>query len=115
MTRVTIYTSGSSVRGFEACGHAGARRVRGVDLVCCAVSTLTQAGVNALETVAGVVPQVTVEDGFLRCILPDGIEEVKHARAQIVLQTVISGLKDIEQVYPNLVRIKQEEWRQADA
>ena len=109
MTRVTIYTSGSSVRGFEACGHAGARRVRGVDLVCCAVSTLTQAGVNALETVAGVVPQVTVED------LPDGIEEEKHARAQIVLQTVISGLKDIEQVYPNLVRIKQEEWRQADA
>ena len=59
-----------------------------------------------MESGEGTAKQVTVEDGFLRCILPDGIGEEKHARAQIVLQTVISGLKDIEQVYPNLVRIK---------
>lgn len=115
MTSITVYTALGSVRGFEAAGHAGAKRIRGYDLVCCAVSALTQTGVNALEAVAGVTPRVTVEDGFLRCILPDGLDGQAQERAQIVLQTVITGLRDIEQVYPNLVRIKQEEWRQADA
>ena len=55
MTTITVYTSADgAVCGFLASGHAGGKKIRGYDLVCCAVSALTQTGVNALEAVAGV-------------------------------------------------------------
>ena len=103
MTTITVYTSADgAVRGFLASGHAGGKKIRGYDLVCCAVSALTQTGVNA-------------RDGYLRCELPQAIDAGRMEKAQIVLQTVMTGLTDIQKNYPNLIRIQQEEWRQADA
>ena len=108
MTTITVYTSADgAVHGFLASGHAGGKKIRGYDLVCCAVSALTQTGVNALEAVAKVTPVVAVRDGYLRCELPRAIDAG--------LQTVMTGLTDIQKIYPNLIRIQQEEWRQADA
>lgn len=116
MTTITVYTSADgAVRGFLASGHVGGKKIRGYDLVCCAVSALTQTGVNALEAVAKVTPVVAVRDGYLRCELPQAIDAGRMEKAQIVLQTVMTGLTDIQKIYPNLIRIQQEEWRQADA
>ena len=116
MTTITVYTlEDGAIAGFEAGGHAGAKRVRGYDLVCCAVSALTQTGVNALYQVCGVKPDVEVRDGYLKCILPEGMDEKQTADAQIVLRTIMTGLTDIQKIYPNLIRIQQKEWRQADA
>ena len=115
MTTITVYTSFSGIRGFLASGHAGGKKIRGYDLVCCAVSALTQTGVNALEAVAKTTPVVEVRDGYLKCILPNEMTAEQSENAQIVLQTVMTGLTDIQKIYPNLIRIQQEEWRQADA
>ena len=116
MTTITVYTStGEVICGYKAEGHAGGRRIRGYDLVCCAVSALTQTGVNALCAVAGFEPEVEVKDGYLRCILPDGLTDQQTADAQIILRTIMTGLTDIQKIYPNLIRIQQKEWRQADA
>ena len=112
MTTITVYTSsGEVICGYKAEGHAGGRKVRGYDLVCCAVSALTQTGVNALVSVAGVKPEVEVRDGYLKCILPDGMDEKTSQSAQIVLRTIMTGLTDIQKIYPNLIRIQQKEWR----
>ena len=112
MTTITVYAlPGGAIKGFEAAGHAGGRRLRGYDLVCCAVSALTQTGVNALCSVARVEPQTQVADGYLRCILPDALDSEANARAQIVLETVLQGLSDVSNIYPNLLRIQHEEWR----
>lgn len=116
MTTITVYTfGGGMLRGFVAEGHAGAKRIRGYDLVCCAVSALTQTGVNALCEVAGVKPEVSVRDGYLSCFLPEGVDGQALGDAQIVLRTIMTGLTDIQKIYPNLIRIQQKEWRQADA
>ena len=116
MTTITVYTrQGGAIAGFEASGHAGAARIRGYDLVCCAVSALTQTGVNALIAVAGVTPAVRVDEGYLRCILPQGLEAAQADHADVVLRTVIQGLTDIQNIYPKFIRIQQKEWRQADA
>jgi len=116
MTTITVYTpDGSVIVGYKAEGHAGGRRIRGYDLVCCAVSALTQTGVNALCSVAGVEPVVEVRDGFLSCMLPKEMDAQKMETAQIVLRTMMTGLTDIQKIYPNLIRIQQKEWRQADA
>ena len=116
MTTITVYTfDGGRLCGFEGAGHAGAKRIRGYDLVCCAGSALTQTGVNALCSVAGVEPKVEVRDGYLSCFLPEGMDGQTQERAQIVLRTIMTGLTDIQKIYPNLIRIQQKEWRQADA
>ena len=112
MTTITVYTpDGSVISGFKAEGHAGGRRIRGYDLVCCAVSALTQTGVNALCSVAGIEPVVEVRDGFLSCMLPENLEDKQMETAQIVLRTMMTGLTDIQKIYPNLIRIQQKEWR----
>lgn len=103
------------MRGFLASGHAGSRNRGSYDLVCCAISALTQTGVNALESVAGVMPEVRVRDGLLRCVLPERMDGQQEQRSQIVLRTVLQGLTDIQKIYPKFIRIQQEEWRQADA
>lgn len=114
MTTITVYTlPDGTLKGFEAAGHAGGRRSGEYDLVCSAVSALTQTGVNALCAVAGVTPDVIVRDGYLRCLLPDG--QQAQMAAQIVLKTVLQGLNDVEQGYPKHLRVRQQEWRQADA
>ncbi|MBR5560038.1 MAG: ribosomal-processing cysteine protease Prp [Clostridia bacterium] len=116
MTTITVYTlEGGMYKGYEAGGHAGGKRIRGYDLVCCAISALTQTGVNALYQVCGVKPDVEVRDGYLKCILPEGMDDKQTADAQIVLRTIMTGLTDIQKIYPNLIRIQQKEWRQADA
>ena len=118
MTTITVYQRrDGAIAGLEASGHAGAARIRGYDLVCCAVSALTQTGVNALIAVAGVTPAVRVDEqtGYLRCILPDEMNMQTREKAEIVLRTVIQGLTDIQNIYPKLIRIQQKEWRQADA
>ena len=114
MTTITVYAlNGGRLKGYEAAGHADGRRSGEYDLVCSAVSALTQTGVNALYAVAGVTPEVIVRDGYLRCLLPDGQEA--QERAQIVLRTVLQGLNDVEKSYPKELRMRQQEWRQADA
>ena len=118
MTTITVYMlDDGHVKGFTASGHAGSRKIRGYDLVCCAVSALTQTGVNALFTVAGTEPEVKVDEqsGYLRCILPNEMNMQTQEKADIVLRTVIQGLTDIQNIYPKFIRIQQKEWRQADA
>ena len=118
MTTITVYMlDNGHVKGFTASGHAGSRKIRGYDLVCCAISALTQTGVNALFTVAGTEPEVKVDEqsGYLRCILPNEMNMQTQEKADIVLRTVIQGLTDIQNIYPKFIRIQQKEWRQADA
>ena len=43
------------------------------------------------------------------------MDEQTQERAQIVLRTIMTGLTDIQKIYPSLIRIQQKEWRQADA
>ena len=116
MTTITVYKrQNGAIAGFEASGHAGSAQSRRNDLVCCAVSVLTQTCVNALEAVAGITPGVELRDGYLRCTLPEGTQGEALVSAQIIFRTVLQGLTDIEKTNPKAIRVQQEEWRQADA
>ena len=72
MIRAVLYQAGGQLTGFSVRGHAG-YAPEGSDIVCAAVSVLTTTCVNALESVAGVVPEVHGgEDGFLEAALHAG-------------------------------------------
>ena len=94
------------IAGFVASGHAGGNMDGGYDLICSAVSALTTTAVNALEAVGGVEARVEVDDGYLSCFLPDGLDEQTRQTAEIILKTILTGLYSIEDSYPKWIRIE---------
>ena len=111
MTRCVLYTAeGGQVTGFLCAGHA-AYADEGQDIVCAAVSALTETCVNALERVAHVKPAVRVGPGFLAARLP---EDALNQDAKTLLNGMTVGLRDIAAQYPDHFRLDTmavPEWR----
>ena len=105
MVAVTLRLRDQEITGFDCVGHAGGQPA-GENIVCAAVSILTTTCVNALESVAGVVPQAIAEPGFMRVRLP---ANAGHD-AQVILRSMQQGITDLASEYPKAVRLgfKQE-------
>ena len=101
MTTVTLFHSEGRLTGFMCKGHSGFARA-GKDIVCAAVSVLSTTCANALESVAGVVPQIEVDDGYMKVTLPEGCDS--HD-ALVILRTFEQGMRDIEASYPKYIQI----------
>ena len=109
MTRIGIRREGERITALTAQGHAG-DAAEGENIVCAAVSTLMYTAINALESVAGVIPIVKKDDRktLIAITLPETCES--HD-AQIILRTILEGLTDISQEYPKWVRITKQDGR----
>jgi hypothetical protein len=95
--------------GFTACritGHSGQAEA-GRDIVCAAVSILGCTCVNALESVCGIIPEVTENDaGMLEFRLPE-LDPEGNAKAQILMGALKQGLSDLADAYPQFVRVTE--------
>ena len=93
--------------GYTACritGHSGQAEV-GRDIVCAAVSILGCTCVNSLESVCGLIPEVTKnEEGVLEFHLPEMTPE-DNAKAQILMGALKQGLTDLADAYPRNVKL----------
>lgn len=102
MIRVTFY---SEYKGFLVTGHAGFSE-SGTDIVCAAVSILATTCVNALETVAGIVPDIALKDGYLKAILPDGLTDLEAHDATIILRTFRQGICDLHEGHKEYITLR---------
>ena len=102
MIRIVFYNADAGLIGFRAHGHAGYAE-SGSDIVCAAVSVLTTTCANALESVAGIKPVVKAKDGNMFLALPHGGSH----DAQVVLQTLRQGLRDIAEEYPRYLLLNE--------
>lgn len=102
MTRVALFHAPDGrLSGFECRGHAGYAQA-GSDIVCAAVSMLSYTCANALESVAGVQPDVAVREGLMQVSVPD--EQLNHD-ALVILRTFEQGINDIASSYPKYIHI----------
>lgn len=108
MIEVKIYRAGAAINGFAVSGHSDFA-VRGTDIVCAAVSALSQTAVLALAEVAGVSSHWRKVDGLLDCQVPAGISGEQFAHCQIIFQTILTGIKNIARQYPDFIRMTTEE------
>ena len=101
MTRCILFRDAEGrYTGFEVKGHSGYAEA-GSDIVCAAVSILTTTCVNAMESVAGVVPQLSGgKDGELGAMLPSGLPADKLHDCQVLLRALGQGLTDLSEGYP---------------
>jgi hypothetical protein len=94
MTTVTVIKSKGDYKGFVCAGHSGFATA-GSDIVCAAISILVINTVNSIEELAGENIEVSQEDGYISCQFPDKINE----KTKLLLESMIMGLRQIEQEY----------------
>ena len=112
-TTVTfVRRSDGALVGYRATGHTGYAEA-GSDIVCAAVSALTQSTLNGLRSVlkAPVMFEIDERSARLEAQLTPEATPEQVAQAQLLLRTLLEGLQAIERSYPRNVRIFFEERR----
>ena len=112
MITAVLYREGENLTGCRIEGHSGWANA-GSDIVCAAVSILGCTCVNALESVCGVIPNITEyneKKGVLAFELPE-ITEADNEKAQILMKALKQGLDDLTAEYPQNVTLSIKERR----
>lgn len=110
MISIRIYRSKAGIiEGFEISGHAKFARY-GKDIVCSAVSALTQTAVLGLVKVAGVSTEYKIdENGYLKCRITEEPNDIARIKSSAILDTMLEGLRNIKESYKNHIEILEEE------
>lgn len=111
MIKATIYTDKSSyIRRYKISGHANYAEY-GSDIVCAAISALTQTILISLVNVIGLEEKkihyiIDENDGFLDVTLPKDIKATKLYETQILLKTLVVGIESIIENYPGYINLE---------
>ena len=109
MILISIYRNSDKViEQFIIQGHAYAANP-GEDIVCAAVSVLSQTTVLSLHQIANVDTEYEIKKGYLRCKLPKNLTEKELYETKLLIDTMLLGLKNIQDNYPQYVEIRNKE------
>ncbi|SHG88451.1 ribosomal-processing cysteine protease Prp [Tepidibacter thalassicus] len=109
MIRVRIKrNSEGNIIEFSINGHAGFAE-HGQDVVCAAVSVLSQTAVLGICDYAKVNCEFNIDDGKLQCKIPSDISDEKRKIIDAILETMVLGLKNIKEGYSSYIKLKEEE------
>ena len=103
MVKVDIYRDkNGNIISYNVSGHAGVAEA-GHDIICSAVSALTQAPLIGLEQYLKLKPHYTVdeESGIFTLKLDEA-----DANTQAILETMYLALLSVERQFPQFVRVK---------
>lgn len=88
-------------------GHAESVE-QGYDMVCSAVSAISQSILIGITEVLKLNIKYSLEDGFLSFSL-DGIDENDILKCQVLMKTMLLGLKSIEISFSEYIVVKEVE------
>lgn len=103
MIKIAIHRNlANLITGFTVGGHANTAP-HGQDIVCAAVSALTQTAVLGLECYLKRSSTLDIASGKLQVELEDAPDQLTGA----ILETMLLGLLEIEKINPQFVRISE--------
>lgn len=109
MISILIYrNSDKTIEQFVIEGHAYAADP-GKDIVCAAVSMLGQTIVLSLHQIANIDVEYEIRKGYLECKLPKNLTEKELHKAKLLVDTMLLGLKNIQESYPQYIEIRDKE------
>lgn len=112
MIQANIYYQDSSIRGYSVKGHAGYAE-SGEDIVCAAVSAITQTALLGLiEFLENEIQWKIDDQGYLECWLAQELEPAKQEKAQLILHTMELGLRNIQQGYEQYLTVCKRRWNE---
>ena len=106
MTNICVYRKNQDIVKYTVSGHTGFGEA-GEDIVCAAVSALCQAALNGLTDVIGISAGFEVREGYLECVIPEMLSENQRRDADILLNTLVLSLKDLEEQYGDYITITE--------
>ncbi|WP_456400220.1 ribosomal-processing cysteine protease Prp [Mesoaciditoga sp.] len=99
MTKCEFLFHNDRYVGFRFYGHVGIDK-KGKDIVCAAVSAVTQATIIGLKEVLGESVEYVIEEGSIKCSF-DGKSEC----AQKMVETLHKTTKQLSYQYPKNLRV----------
>jgi uncharacterized protein YsxB (DUF464 family) len=99
-----LMSADDKVRELKVTGHADYSEY-GSDIVCSAVSALTQTALLGLMNVAKLDIEDCVNEGFLSFTIPVIEDRDARLKAWAILDTMVMGLENISENYSPYVRI----------
>lgn len=85
-------------------GHAG-YDIRGQDIVCAGVSTLTQSALLGLQRFLTCDIQLELAEGLLQVVLPEHLSPEERNNASVILETMMLGIEQIALHYPRNIKV----------
>ena len=87
MTNIQIHKKNGSIIGFVVSGHSGYSE-QGSDIVCSAISSLSQMVCVGLENVLNLKPTIKINENnaYLSCMLPNNISEENFSKATVLFE-----------------------------
>jgi len=109
MVKVDFVRRKGKLVSFKIKGHAMPKEEQlDVDLICSAISAISQTTVIGIEEVLKIKVKYCIEDGFLNLDL-EGQTSKDIERCQVLLETMMLGLKSIEITYTKYIKVETEE------
>ena len=102
MIKAEIFSNGDKITGFSINGHSGTAP-RGQDIFCAGVSTISQAAFMCIVDHLKREIESDVSDGKLFLKLKTPADDLTEA----VFQTMLIGIREIEKITPNAVKLIQ--------
>lgn len=95
------------IREFEFSGHAEAGPY-GSDVVCAAVSALAISTVNGIEALAGITPNLDVNEkdgGYLKCHIDSNMTQEQMNIIQILLENLYIAMQSMQEDYEDYIQL----------
>lgn len=108
MTAVNLFRSEGKLVGFEAIGHSMAGEY-GSDIVCSAISALTQTALMGIIEYLKLECAYEVKDAEIYCMLSNDITESDAEKAEIIFETMAMGLRSIAENYKENLKVTEKE------
>jgi len=90
-------------------GHAAPRELDlDVDLTCASISAISQTTIIGIEEVLKIKAIYKIKDGFISLTLDNQSNEDVD-RCQVLLETMLLGLRSIEFTYGDYIKVELEE------
>jgi len=109
MISIVIFRKNQKIVGYRVSGHSGYDEI-GKDIVCAAVSSITQNPLGGMEDVLGVHPKYIInDDGYLEVDLKDMDSQGKDKEIDVLLETMAVMIKALKDEYPKNLKLVEKE------
>jgi len=106
MTKVKITRKNDKITAFSCDGHTDFGE-EGEDIVCAALSSITQTAILGLLQVA-VLPidyKIDSKKALLTVSLPKELTEIERNNADMILETMFLGISDLATEYGRFIKV----------
>ena len=108
MTEITVLEKRGRLVGFDATGHT-CYAEEGEDIVCAAVSAITQTAVIGIMEVIKAPCALDISDGELHLMLEKTVKGKLFEQAELIIRTMLAGLRSIETDYSDYLKLEKRE------